>query len=232
MWIYRRHNSSNGSTRNLHIINNVRSVSTVHACLIGVLSVTILLSDTDGVFSNNIYSTYSHFAEACIGILFGYLLWCDNDQLTSNRDTVQMTLNKHHAPDWLETMIHHVCIIIPSATCVFRKRGLFICAGCMLFELSTPFLNMRWFIRATGKEHSAAFEIASVLFGVSFFLARVLPLIYFLYANFFLHYMQKATWEYWLYHSVSLGWISLSALNFWWFYLIARNALKGKKKKE
>ena len=54
----------------------------------------------------------------------------------------------------------------PSTTTILRYAWLSIC------EVSTPFLNARWFLAVSNKKHTLAYKIASALLGLTFVATR------------------------------------------------------------
>ncbi len=137
-----------------------------------------------------------------------------------------MTRNRKFHSDWIVMLLHHLIVCLPFLICNFRRRGLFLCLFPILMELSTPLLNLRWFVRTCGYEKSPIFMIVSILFGLTFFFVRILGLIWLCYDNFIVSYAQKALWEMWLYHFVSVGWVVNTLLNMYWFTLIVHGALE------
>eukprot|EP00475_Leptophrys_vorax_P002046 TRINITY_DN11165_c0_g1_i1.p1 TRINITY_DN11165_c0_g1~~TRINITY_DN11165_c0_g1_i1.p1 ORF type:complete len:295 (+),score=60.86 TRINITY_DN11165_c0_g1_i1:38-886(+) len=74
----------------------------------------------------------------------------------------------------IDSILHHVIFLMASFTAGWNKIFCFPFSWLVVGELSTPFLNVRWFLRATGQKESAFGSINNLLFALTFFIARVL----------------------------------------------------------
>lgn len=76
-------------------------------------------------------------------------------------------------PDWA---IHHILFATVAMVQLWFSRSCFPFTWLILGELSTVFLDMRWWLIGTGQteSRSSAFMAVQVLFALSFFATRVL----------------------------------------------------------
>uniref|UniRef100_A0A7S4IKV5 TLC domain-containing protein n=1 Tax=Vannella robusta TaxID=1487602 RepID=A0A7S4IKV5_9EUKA len=129
-----------------------------------------------------------------------------------------------------------VCFFVYIAS--LRPFGLCVTALHLLFEFSTPFLHIRWFLIKLGYASSAIGVTNDYAFVLVFFVARVLMGPF--YAYWYFSLMPFVPFS--PFHLVFLPSTLISnGLNFFWFYLILQSALVatptekkqiGKKKKK
>ena len=125
-------------------------------------------------------------------------------------------------------LFHHFLVGISIAASVHYSFVTWILAVLLFNELSTIFMNCRWFLLALGHKDSKLYVCNGVLFVLAFFLCRVLflPFVFYFYAT-----------KWGLCWSVPVPTVlrTLSALNFpilWvlnlvWFRKLVRGALKA-----
>merc|ERR1712137_283165 len=118
-------------------------------------------------------------------------------------------------------IIHGVmCSIVYIVT--LRPFGVFLTGLHLFFEISTPFLNLRWFLIKTGNGGVPIAIINDYVFVASFFLCRIClgPIFAYLYSTTF----HANSFNY-LNFIFATSMLVSNLLNFYWFYLILRSAL-------
>ena len=71
-------------------------------------------------------------------------------------------------------LLHHMLTIFGQTVTVFRlKYGTEMIAAIFGSELTNPFLQLRWFFRASGKHHTWYAEVNDVIFMLLFGILRV-----------------------------------------------------------
>lgn len=105
--------------------------------------------------------------------------------------------------------------------------------GCLflLYEFSTPFLHVRSFLLEMKKTETRTFAISQLLFALSFFLVRIVigwPTLIG-WASETIAVLRAGTHSQPLLIMYLVFGFSLNILNIYWFYLIARRALKSRK---
>jgi hypothetical protein len=90
----------------------------------------------------------------------------------------------------------------------------------LLYEISTPFMNMRWFLANLDMKHTLAYSINGLLFMITFFLIRVVfGWVHFLRTSYQLYYLtdpRAAIIKPIFYLTASV----LNGLNLFWFFQI------------
>jgi len=168
---------------------------------------TVHLAGVTGVLYGDTWELRIVEAVSC-----GYFLW----------DSVVMILywgcNDYFG---MEGFLHGaVCFCVYIAT--MRPFGMYITGLHLLFEWSTPFLHIRWFLIKFGRGTTWYAIANDYLFVLVFFLCRVAMGPYYLYRYLTL------MWVYWssIFHLVMFPAIVISnSLNYYWFFLILQSAL-------
>lgn len=71
-------------------------------------------------------------------------------------------------------MVAHHCVFLTASMINGSYRLMPFAFGWLIVgELSTVFLNLRWFLIKTGRGHTQAMHVTQVLFAISFFVLRV-----------------------------------------------------------
>ncbi|KAF9924864.1 hypothetical protein FBU30_005237 [Linnemannia zychae] len=136
---------------------DVHVVSTVHAVVIVMLAAPLLWNEN--LLQNKIFG-YEHYAGQVYAICCGYFLW----------DTIHSI---RHIKDFgIGFVLHGICsfsVYIFS----FRPFLQYFGSACLMFELSTPFLNIHWFMDKTGLTGSIYQKINGIVLLAVFFCARI-----------------------------------------------------------
>ena len=126
---------------------------------------------------------------------------------------------------------HHILFATVSVLQLYYKRSCFPFTWLILGELSTVFLDVRWWLIGTEQTEtrSGAFMAAQVLFALSFFVTRVLLYGWGLWRLLSEDPNVFADTSLWQITPVALA--LGYALNLWWFYGIVGSVTKKKQKK-
>lgn len=73
----------------------------------------------------------------------------------------------------VDVILHHALFIACSCVAGYYERFYFAFVCLMTGELSSPFLNLRWFVLQTGRGGTRAMTYLNYMFAVTFFFARV-----------------------------------------------------------
>ncbi|RKO84249.1 TRAM/LAG1/CLN8 homology domain-containing protein, partial [Blyttiomyces helicus] len=176
-------------------------VSMLHAVGITVAA-SFILNDpemsADRIFAYNPYAG-NVYAVAC-----GYFLW---DSI------ICLSYIRHFGPGFA---VHGVaCFIVFIFS--FRPFLMYYGAGFLMFELSTPFLNIHWFCDKTGRTGSTLQLINGIVLLVVFFFARIC-LGFYNSADFYVNvYRRRAEIPTELIVTYSIANLLLNGLNVMWF---------------
>ncbi|CAH8496640.1 unnamed protein product [Heterobilharzia americana] len=169
-WIFNRYN---GSYRNLSRAQKMewdsRAVSSIHATIVSVLCVTALVTNPD--LWNNPIVCVSHSGLIALSISIGYFL-CDAVSMPFywwNKQLIIFLL--HH---WAASFAFF--LLVQYRSCVFF--GVYR----LTTELSTPFVNQRWFYRTIGyKPDRRRVACVTLIFAIFFIITRNLMIFPFWY---------------------------------------------------
>ncbi|XP_015573057.1 TLC domain-containing protein 4 B isoform X2 [Ricinus communis] len=90
----------------------------------------------------------------------------------------------------MEYVIHHSLSAIAVAYSMFSGEGQLYTYMCLISEVTTPKINMRWYLDTAGMKRSIAYLINGVLIFFAWLIARVLLFIY-IFHHIYLHYDQR-----------------------------------------
>lgn len=146
-------------------------------------------------------------------------------------DFVIILLSYKHIGD-VVTVTHHLMAVWAYYFVVVYGVLPYFANFRQLAEISTPFVNQRWFFDMIGQPRtSKGWIINGYMLGVSFFLCRIaiMPMYYYNCYSFWGSQQQRA-----LGGIISFYWIStsvvLDVINLYWFSKIVRGALKLTRK--
>jgi hypothetical protein len=198
-----------------------RFLSTVHALVTGMLGLCV------EVFTEPQCMARTTWVGALFLVFLGYLAV----DLVS---IIVCDLWKGWRPLDKPMLGHHVFILTFFTLGFVKDVGVWFGATLLINELSTPFVNIFWYLNYTGRKESQAFKVNGVFLLLAFFLFRIvyIPL------NFW-HFIasglcqNSANSEYkhlsWL---MVVGYASIYVLNLTWFSKILRGALKAVGKQD
>ncbi|XP_078571984.1 TLC domain-containing protein 4-B-like [Branchiostoma floridae x Branchiostoma japonicum] len=134
-------------------------MSTFHAAIIGGFGLYVFFF-VDGVKAGDLWFKMPLYASMA-SITIGYVA----------ADNLLMAM---YAPlrDW-RIVLHHVVGIWGCHNVIAQPAALYFANSWALFELSTPFINMRLILNALGHKRSQLYKVNGVAMLVVFFLCRV-----------------------------------------------------------
>jgi len=74
----------------------------------------------------------------------------------------------------VDTLVHHVAFACSSAICASYSLFPFPFSWLIACELSSPFLNIRWYLLTTGRKDTPILATTNLAFGYTFVLTRVI----------------------------------------------------------
>lgn len=198
---------------------DTRIGSNLHAVIVSVISLYCFMFDAETT-SNPVVND-AVFARVGVSITMGYI----------SADFLIILLSYKHIGD-LFTMTHHLMAIWAYYFVVVYGFLPYFANVRQLAEISTPFVNQRWFFDAIGYPRmSRSFVVNGYVMGASFFLCRIaiMPTYYYKCYSVWGSQEQRN-----LGALISFYWIStctvLDAINLFWFTKIVRGAMKLTRK--
>ncbi|KAJ8270324.1 hypothetical protein GJAV_G00113010 [Gymnothorax javanicus] len=202
-------------TRKQKIEWNSRTVSTLHALVVGVFCIYILLFDhainLDPVWGD------ATLVKINVAITTGYLI-SDLFLILYYRDAIGDKL----------FVVHHLAALCACYYVLGKGVLPYFANFRLLAEFSTPCVNQRWFFEVLGYDKSSKENLANgILMAVTFFLVRIMVMPFYYFRMYSVFGMQAV-------YSVSLGgriaWIlssfCLDIMNLMWMLKIARGCCK------
>ncbi|KAI9636404.1 DUF887-domain-containing protein [Dioszegia hungarica] len=185
-----------------------RTVSTVHAVIAIPCAIYALSSKTlqaDPVFG------YDRDVGHILAISAGYFLW----------DTIDSCLNSSAG------FVLHGAACLVVYLCAFRPFLAGYGAPFLLWELSTPILNLYWFMDklGTGRLHPEVINITGAIFAFTFFGARICYGGYTSLSVFRDLWLERDQLNSFLTLNICAGCLALNGLNWMWFIKICRKFL-------
>jgi len=197
-----------------------RFLSTIHAIVFGALGVSVeVLTEPRCV-------TTSSWTKLPVLVFLGYLVV----------DLVSMSVCdiwQRWRPIDKGMIFHHVFILVMFIAGYETDVGLWWASALGINELSTPCVNIFWYLRHTGQKDSKAFTINGLLLLVLFFLCRILYIpvnIFHFWEKGFCQASSNARYQR-LAWVMFFGYVVIYALNLMWFQKLVAGALKSCQRK-
>nr|GMD94782.1 transmembrane protein 56-B-like [Ipomoea batatas] len=158
---------------------NNRAISTIHAIFISIMSLYFVFwSDLFSenypagllTFRNSSMSTFT------LGISIGYFI-----------ADLGMICWLYPALGGIEYVLHHALSGIAVAYSMFTGEGQLYTFMVLISELTTPEINMRWYLDTAGLKRSSAYVINGVVIFIAWLVARILLFVYMFY-HVYVHY--------------------------------------------
>lgn len=195
---------------------NNRAISTVHAIFITVISLYLVLwSDlySDHRMAGNITSRSSSLSTYVLGVSVGYFI-----------TDLGMILWLYPLLGGKEYVVHHLASITAVVYAMLTREGQLYTYMVLMSEMTTPAINLRWYLDALGMKKSKTYLINGTVIFFVWLVARILLFAYLFY-HVYLHYDEVK-------HMHSFGLLLvfgvptvLSVMNLMWFRRIT-NGLK------
>eukprot|EP00735_Rhodelphis_limneticus_P015164 TRINITY_DN9336_c0_g1::TRINITY_DN9336_c0_g1_i1::g.28419::m.28419 TRINITY_DN9336_c0_g1::TRINITY_DN9336_c0_g1_i1::g.28419 ORF type:complete len:271 (-),score=20.77,sp/Q5XIY2/TM56B_DANRE/28.51/1e-16,TRAM_LAG1_CLN8/PF03798.11/5e+03,TRAM_LAG1_CLN8/PF03798.11/2.8e-24,DUF373/PF04123.8/0.98 TRINITY_DN9336_c0_g1_i1:439-1251(-) len=203
---------------------NSRTVSTFHALFAvysGYLCIFELHSGGFGDYHDAAFGQ-NELRQTFLFVTAGYLLF----------DLVLCLQHRSSFGD-VGTILHHLVIICAfCSSWFFAGFASFYMSTLLIQEISTPFVNLRWYLGAYGLQSSRAYKANFILAALIFFWTRV---VFSLYVVYHIAQAYLSLWDIYL----ALDWATAryfnfvtclavfhTILNFVWFVLVCRAAYR------
>uniref|UniRef100_A0A5B7BRC0 Putative transmembrane protein 56-like n=1 Tax=Davidia involucrata TaxID=16924 RepID=A0A5B7BRC0_DAVIN len=206
-----------GLTKIQRIEWNNRGISTVHAFFIATMSMYF-------VFWSDLFSDYqlaglvtfrsSPLSNFTLGVSVGYFL-----------ADLGMISWLYPSLGGIEYIVHHSLSGISVAYSMLTGEGQLYIFMVLISEVTTPEINMRWYLDITGLKRSNAYLINGVMIFIAWLVARILLFVYMFY-HVYLHYDQVFQMHTFGFLLVFMVPAALGTMNLMWFGKI----IKGLKK--
>jgi len=187
-------------------------VSTVHAVLLSILCYSS--AQSSGVWEKWDFFLTTPETYLCCAVFCGYLI----------ADLVLALYYNSQWPGWQLNLVHHVVVIVSLMQMMTGYGHCFALAAGMT-ELTTPFVNNRWFMDKFGMKSSPLFVANGMIMLVSWFFVRV---CYFTYVGYRLIGMREQLFTinwFGLFFFI-LNYLAAFCLQLIWFQKILMGALK------
>ncbi|KAK1368140.1 Transmembrane protein 56-B [Heracleum sosnowskyi] len=170
-----------GLTKIQRIEWNNRGMSTAHAIFISTMSLYFVFwSDlySDQLLAGPITFRSSQLSSFSLGLSVGYFI-----------SDLVMICWLYPALGGMEYVVHHSLSAIAVAYSLFTGEGQLYTFMVLISEVTTPEINMRWFLDTAGLKKSNAYLINGVVIFFAWLVARILLFVY-LFNHVYLHYEQ------------------------------------------
>jgi len=195
-------------------------VSSFHAALICALSAQILWKDPRLIMPDDFFFATPE-SRRVLQVFLGYI-WSD----------LMLTLYyRKRWPGWMENIFHHLCIMATWSIFILTGCGQAVATVSHLCELTTPFVNQRWFLAEAGMKSTSTYFYNGIAMLVLWFVTRILL---YSWAGLYLFKClpQLQTLGTPATSVVISCYMAGLTLQYFWFYKIVRGALKSLKKKK
>ncbi|KAF5728735.1 transmembrane protein 56-B-like isoform X1 [Tripterygium wilfordii] len=202
---------------------NNRGTSTVHAIFITAMSLYFVFwSDlfSDKQQSGLITFRSSPLSAFGLGVSVGYFF-----------ADLGMIFWLYPSLGGMEYVIHHSLSGISVAYSMFSGEGQLYTYMVLISEVTTPEINMRWYLDTAGMKRSNAYLINGVLIFFLWLIARILLFVY-LFNHVYRHYDQVMQLHIMGYFLVFVVPTALAILNLMWFGKILKGLKKTLAKKQ
>ncbi|EFC48614.1 predicted protein [Naegleria gruberi] len=187
---------------------NSRIVSNVHAIISSLFSLYCIVFVFLPAPYERILSISNNSCICLIGYGIGYFLY---DLFIVTRNYPQL--------GGMETLLHHSISILALLGSSIWENGIVLVVVMMFTEISTPFVNQRYFFSKCNMKDSKIYTYNGIMMWLTFGIVRI----------YFCYYIPHFVWEdSETFCSFPIGWIILislmmtlmSSLNIFWFYKI------------
>ncbi|XP_044485214.1 TLC domain-containing protein 4 isoform X2 [Mangifera indica] len=196
---------------------NNRGFSTFHAVMVAFASLyLVLLSDlfSEGYSDELIINRTSAVSETVLGISIGYFL-----------SDLAMILWTFPALGGLEYVLHHGLSMFSIFLALVSGQGQIYILMVLFSEITTPFVNLRWYLDVAGQKSSNIYIWNGVALFLGWLVARILLFIYF-FIHMAIHFDQvKEIFPLGFYSMLTVPPV-LAIMNVIWFWKIFKGLIK------
>ncbi|XP_076956548.1 uncharacterized protein LOC143631794 [Bidens hawaiensis] len=194
-----------------------RGFSTIHAIFVAIGAAYLLvISDLfdEHVREEWIINRTSALSDAILGISVGYFL----------TDLV-MIIWTYPTLGGSEYFLHHGLSLLAIGQSLLSGLVQFYILFVLFTEITTPLVNLRWYLDVAGKKNSTLYMLNGVALFVGWLVARVLLFIFF-FSHMYAHmYQIKHIYPMGFYSTVMIP-SALALMNLFWFWKIAKGMVK------
>lgn len=202
---------------------NNRGISTIHAIFITITSLYFVFwSDlfSDKRLAGFITFRSSPLSNFALGVSVGYFI-----------ADLGMILWLYPSLGGVEYVIHHSLSGIAVWYSMFSGEGQLYTYMILISEITTPEINIRWYLDTGGMKRSIAYLVNGVVIFFAWLVARILLFGYMFY-HVYLHYDQVIQMHIFGYLLVMVVPSVLAIMNFVWFGKILRGLKKQLAKRQ
>ncbi|THU47495.1 hypothetical protein C4D60_Mb09t16130 [Musa balbisiana] len=200
---------------------NNRGMSSIHAIFVTIMSIYLVFcSDLFSDNSINLPITFrsSSLSTFGLGVSVGYFL-----------ADLAMIAWSYPSLGGMEYVIHHTLSAIAVAYTMLSGEGQFYTYLVLISEITTPGINLRWFLDTAGMKRSQAYLVNGAMVFLAWLVARILLFIYLFY-HIFLHYDQVRQMHSFGYLLIFVVPSALAIMNIIWFGKILKGLRKALSK--
>lgn len=201
---------------------NNRGISTFHAIVVIASSTYLLLvSDLfkDGAHKDSLIDRRSMMSNALFGISLGYFLV-----------DLGMILWLFPSLGGKEYILHHGLSMFSIFLSLLSGKAQFYILIILFSEVTTPFVNLRWYLDLAGQRSSNLYVYNGVALFLGWLVARILLFIY-LFVHMYLHFDQVKTIFPLGFYCILVVPSMLALMNAFWFWKILKGMAKTLSKK-
>ncbi|KAK9749714.1 hypothetical protein RND81_02G145600 [Saponaria officinalis] len=194
-----------------------RIISTLHAMVITALAFYLAFwSDlyADDQHRGSFLFRSSALSTFVLGVSVGYFI-----------SDISMILWFYPALGGMEYLLHHLLSMAALVYAMLNREGQFYTLLALLSELTTPGINLRWYLDAVGMKRSKAYVANGVAVFFTWLVARIFLFIYVFY-HIYTHFNQIKQLSEFGYYLTLISPCVLGALNLMWFVKITKGMMK------
>ncbi|KAL4587873.1 hypothetical protein LXL04_000748 [Taraxacum kok-saghyz] len=196
-----------------------RGISTFHAIFIAIASYYFLM--VSNLFDEHMQGQHdliinrsSASSNTILAMSFGYFL-----------SDLAMIIWVYPALGGPEYVLHHGLSMISIMQSLICGQAQFYNFIVLFSEITTPFVNLRWYLDVAEKKNSTLYLFNGIAVFVGWLVARVILFIFFFY-HMFTH-LDQVNEVYWtIFYSLLTVPPVLATMNLFWFWKIARGLIK------
>lgn len=199
-----------------------RGFSTAHAIAISAASYYLLfISDLfkEDTSKGSVLFRSSVSSQVILGMSVGYFI-----------SDLAMILWFYPKLGGKEYVVHHLLSMFSINWSFFNGEGNFYIYIVLLSEVTTPFVNIRWYLSSAGMKKSRVYAINGVLLFFGWMMARVLLFVY-LFIHLYGHFDQVRQLSKGSYYCLLIVAPCLASMNLVWFFKVAKGMLKTLSKR-
>ncbi|KAK9267314.1 hypothetical protein L1049_009737 [Liquidambar formosana] len=212
-----------GLTKIQRIEWNNRGISTIHAIFIASVSLYFVFwSDlySDPRLAGFVTLRSSPLSTFALGVSVGYFL-----------ADLGMIFWLYPSLGGMEYVVHHTLSAIAVAYAMLSGEGQLYTYMVLISEVTTPEINIRWYLDTAGMKRSSAYLINGVVIFFAWLVARVLLFIYMFY-HVYLHFDQVNQMHAFGFILVFVVPAALAIMNLIWFGKIVKGLKKTLAKRQ